>query len=75
MNWREHLSSDPAIMFGKMVIKNTRIPVELILEKLAAGNSFEELKQAYPRITTSDIQACLLYAADNSKHEKTLAVA
>lgn len=74
MNWREHLSSNPAIMFGKMVIKDTRIPVELILEKLAGGYSFEELKQAYPRITTIDIQACLLYAADNSKHEKTLSV-
>lgn len=75
MNWREHLSSDPAIMFGKMVIKGTRIPVELILEKLAAGNSFEELKLAYPRISTTDIQACLYFAADNTKHEKTMAVA
>ncbi len=75
MNWREHISSDPAIMFGKTVIKGTRIPVELILEKLAAGNSFEELKQAYPRISTADVQACLLFAADNSKHEKTMAVA
>ena len=74
MNWRDHISSDPEIMFGKMVIKDTRIPVELILEKLAGGYSFEELKQAYPRITTIDIQACLLYAADNRKHEKTLSV-
>ncbi|MDQ6843786.1 MAG: DUF433 domain-containing protein [Bacteroidota bacterium] len=75
MNWREHISSDPAILFGKMVIKDTRIPVELILEKLAGGYSFEDLIQAYPRITTADIQACLLFAADNTKHEKTLAVA
>ncbi len=62
-------------MFGKMVIKGTRIPVELILEKLAVDNSFEYLIQAYPAITTADIQACLLFAADNTKHEKTLAVA
>ncbi|MEO8416571.1 MAG: DUF433 domain-containing protein [Ginsengibacter sp.] len=75
MNWRDHISSDPAIMFGKMVIKDTRIPVELILEKLAVNNSFEDLIQAYPRITTADIQACLLFAAENTKHEKTLAVA
>jgi uncharacterized protein (DUF433 family) len=75
MNWREHISSDPDIMFGKMVIKGTRIPVELILEKLAAGYSFEDLIQAYPRITTIDIQACLLFAADNTTHEKTLVVA
>lgn len=75
MNWRDHITSDPTIMFGKMVIKGTRIPVELILEKLGAGNSFDDLIQAYPRITTTDIQACLLFAADNTKHEKTLAVA
>ncbi|MEO7446542.1 MAG: DUF433 domain-containing protein [Ferruginibacter sp.] len=75
MNWKEHISSEPEIMFGKMVIKGTRIPVELILEKLAANFSFDELIQAYPRISISDIQACLLFAADNTKHEKTLAVA
>lgn len=75
MNWKEYITSDPSIMFGKMVIKGTRIPVELILEKLAANYSFEELKKAYPRITTTDIQACLLFAADSSKHEKTLAFA
>ncbi len=75
MNWREHISSDPEIMFGKMVIKGTRIPVEIILEKLAADYSFQELMKAYPRITTTDIQACLLFAADNTKHEKTLAIA
>jgi uncharacterized protein (DUF433 family) len=62
-------------MFGKMVINGTRIPVEIILEKLAAGYSFEELKQAYPRITPADVQACLLFVADNTKHEKTLSVA
>lgn len=75
MNWRDHVSSDPTIMFGKTVIKNTRIPVDLILEKLGHGNSFESLLEAYPSITTDDILACLLFASDNSKHEKTLAVA
>ncbi len=75
MNWKEHISSDPEIMFGKMVIKGTRIPVALILEKLAAGNTIKDLIQAYPRIIAADVQACLLFAADNTKHEKTLAVA
>ena len=70
MNWKEHISSDPAIMFGKMVIKGTRIPVELILGKLAAGESFNNLIAAYPGITTSDIQACLLFATDSARLEK-----
>jgi uncharacterized protein (DUF433 family) len=75
MNWKDHLSSDPSVLFGKIVIKNTRIPVELILEKLGHGYSIESLLEAYPRITTEDVLACLLFAADNSKHEKILAVA
>jgi uncharacterized protein (DUF433 family) len=72
MNWQEHLSSNPEILFGKLVIKGTRIPVDLILEKLAVGQTPEQLLTAYPKITISDIQACLYYAADNSKHEKIL---
>lgn len=75
MNWKDRISFDPKVMFGKAVIKNTRIPVELILEKLAAGQSNEDLLKAYPRITLADIQACLLFAAENARHEKTLAVA
>lgn len=75
MNWKEYIATDPEIMFGKMVIKGTRIPVELILEKLASGITFAELNLAYPRITDNEIKACLLFAADNTKHEKTLAVA
>lgn len=75
MNWREHLVSEPSVMFGKMVIKNTRIPVDLILEKLGNGISYEDLLLAYPKITQADIQACLLFASEISKHEKILAVA
>ena len=75
MKWKDYLTSEPSIMFGKTVIKGTRIPVDLILEKLGSGYSFEELRAAYPRITDEDIKACLLFAADNSRHEKTLAVA
>jgi len=74
MNWKEHLHSDSNIMFGKMVIKDTRIPVELILEKLGQGISYNALLAAYPKITMEDILACLLFAADATKHEKTLAV-
>jgi uncharacterized protein (DUF433 family) len=48
MNWKDHITSDPSIMFGKMVIKGTRIPVSLLLEKLAAGFSTNDLLQALP---------------------------
>ena len=52
------------IMLGKPVIRGTRIPVELILRKIAEGASTPDLLDAYPRLTSEDIQAALQYAAD-----------
>ena len=63
MNLDEHITSDTEIFFGKLVIKGTRIPVDLILDKLAAGETTEQLLKAYPQITPEMIQACLRYAA------------
>jgi uncharacterized protein (DUF433 family) len=74
MNWREYITSNPEILFGKPAIKGTRIPVDLLLEKLAAGHSNQDLLQAYPQLTLHDVQACLFFAAENAKHEKVLAL-
>jgi uncharacterized protein (DUF433 family) len=62
---------NPSVMQGKPVIRNTRIPVELLLRKLAEGATAEDLLDAYPRLTKDDIQACLAYAADAIAHEDT----
>jgi len=59
----ERIISDPKICSGKPCIKGTRIPVHIILDLLAAGESFEGIKKAYPNITDEDIRACLLYAS------------
>ncbi len=60
---------DPSVMLGKPVIRNTRIPVELLLRKLSEGATAAELLDAYPRLTEDDIRACLAYAADAISHE------
>ena len=54
--------SDPNIMMGKPVIAGTRNAVELILEKLAAGETEDGLLEAHPRLTRNGIQAALDYA-------------
>jgi uncharacterized protein (DUF433 family) len=61
---RELIQSDPSIMMGKPVIAGTRITVELILEKLAAGETIEQLLEAHPRLTREAIQAALAFAAE-----------
>lgn len=53
---------DPEILAGKPVVKGTRIPVELVLKRLAQDLDVEALLAAYPRLTREDIQACLAYA-------------
>ncbi len=57
------IQSDPAIMIVKPVIAGTRITVEHILEKLAAGETIEQILEAHPRLTREAIQAALAFAA------------
>ena len=57
------VESNPNIMMGKAVIKGTRITVESILEKLAYGESREQLLAAHPRLTKEAIDAALIFAA------------
>lgn len=55
--------SDPKVMMGKPVIAGTRITVELVLEKLAAGETVEQILAAHPRLTREAVQAALAFAA------------
>jgi uncharacterized protein (DUF433 family) len=51
-------------MLGKPVIAGTRITVQLILDRLAAGESIEALLAAYPRLTKESIQAAIAFASE-----------
>ena len=53
---------DPAVRFGKPVIQGTRVPVELVIAKLAAGMKTEEIVEEY-EITQEDFRAAPSYAA------------
>jgi len=48
---------------GKPCIEGTRIPVYLMLQKMAAGETAEQLLAAYPQLTAKDLSACLKYGA------------
>ena len=60
--YQDHIVRDPDILVGKPVVKGTRIPVELILAKLAQNPDLGELFADYPRFTVDDVKACLEYA-------------
>jgi uncharacterized protein (DUF433 family) len=58
----EGITVDPRVMVGKPVIKGTRMPVELVLAKLAANPSLDDLFLDYPELSVDQVCACLHFA-------------
>ncbi|MBS0262127.1 MAG: DUF433 domain-containing protein [Planctomycetes bacterium] len=63
MNWRDRITTDPAVCHGRPCIKGTRVMVSVVLDNLAARESYEDISRGY-QIQEEDIQAVLLYASD-----------
>lgn len=61
------------VMLGKPIIKGTRLTIELILEKLAYGATYESLIEDYPFLTKDDIRAAVLYASKVMSVEEVFA--
>jgi uncharacterized protein (DUF433 family) len=64
---------NPKIMLGKPVIKGTRLTAEIIVQKIAFGETIESIRRDYPFLTEDDIRAALLYAAKRLAHEEVYA--
>ncbi|MBP9892860.1 MAG: DUF433 domain-containing protein [Planctomycetes bacterium] len=72
MDYRKHISIDPAIRSGKPCVKGTRISVYEVLGYMAGGMTPEQIVDDFPDLKLDDIRACLAFAADR---ERKLAVA
>lgn len=68
----ERIEVNPKIMVGKPVIRGTRVTVELILRKLGAGMSVDEIIADHPRLTTEDVHAAQAFAADYLADEELI---
>ena len=64
MDWRDHITVDPAVAHGQPCIRGTRIPVSVVLANLADGESTEQILRSYPTLSVEGVQAALSYAAD-----------
>jgi len=70
----KRIVQNPEIMLGKPVIEGTRMPVEILVEKVAYGYSNQDILKEYPFISDEDIQASLLYAARVISREEVYAI-
>ncbi len=73
MQFPELIEARSDVMLGKPCLKGTRIPVYLILEKLAAGETTDIILAAYPQLRTEHVKASLEYAARLAADEIVLA--
>jgi len=65
----KRISADPSICGGYACIQGTRVPVYVILDFLAAGNTVEEIVREYPQLTREDVLAGVDYAARLAREE------
>jgi uncharacterized protein (DUF433 family)/predicted nucleotidyltransferase len=72
VKWKDHIVSTPDVVRGKPRIKNTRIPVSLILGYLAAGSPVDKIRNEFPDLNKIHIAACLDYARDLADFEVSL---
>lgn len=66
-NLLTRITIDSDVCHGKPTIRNMRYPVELILDLLASGMTFDEILADYPALQVEDIRACLAYASRLTK--------
>ena len=72
IDWRDHLTSDPAVCGGQLCAKGTRVPVTNILDSVAEGASREDILRSYPTLTPRHVEAALAYAAELAREESIL---
>ena len=64
MDWKSYISAEPGIMHGAVCFRGTRIPVSVVLDNLAAGETAASILSEYPTLKTEHIPAAIGYAAD-----------
>jgi len=68
----DQITSDPAILGGKPVIRGTRISVEMILEWIASGATRDEILRRHPHLSAAGVDQALAYAAAAMRHDVLL---
>jgi uncharacterized protein (DUF433 family) len=69
----DRIEINPRVCNGKPVIKGTRIPISVILEQIAEGESWDDILKNYPELKREDIKAALLYAKETIDHSEVRA--
>ena len=73
MDWKPFISVDPEVLHGTVCFAGTRVPVSVVLDNLADGETPEQILEEYPSLKPDHIPAAIAYAADLAR-ERIVAV-
>ena len=74
MDWREYIYSNPKIGGGKPIFRDSRFKVSFVLDLMAAGWSFDQMVDEYPRLRPEFLPAAAAFAADLMRDEDYVAI-
>lgn len=69
MDYRKHISRNPAVMGGEAVITGTRVTLRTVLASLAEGGTVEEIVASFPTLTPRDVYAAIAFAAASAEED------
>jgi len=69
----DRIEFNPKVCNGKPVIKGTRLPIAVIIEQIAQGESWDDILKGYPELKREDIKAALLYVRASLDHTEVRA--
>lgn len=58
----KRITQNPDVCFGKPTVRNSRYSVEMLLDLMSAGMTFDEILEDYPALEKDDLKACLAFA-------------
>jgi uncharacterized protein (DUF433 family) len=74
MSGIDRIEYNPRVCNGRPVIRGTRIPVSVVLERIASAESWTELIEAFPELEREDIEAAVLFAKSSIDNSDVRAV-
>lgn len=69
LDWRAHITTDPATVGGQPVFRGTRVTLRTVLASLADGDTIEDILRAFPTLTRDHVRAAIAFAAASAEED------
>lgn len=69
MDYRQHITRDPAVCGGDPVLRGTRVTIRTVLASLAEGLTIAEIVKEFPTLDETALRAVIAFAAASAEED------